>query len=92
MLDELKKFNDFLEGVPRSITVFFKAAFKSGEELVQSYVDAVCTWAAWRVNITIEIARQWLIKALWKKYGKALKLLAAGQIVKKFFQNPLKII
>ena len=92
MLDELKKFNDFLEGVPLSVTKFFKATFKSGEEFAQSYVDAVCRWAAWRVNKTIEVMRQWLIRALWKKYGSALSLLAAGQKVKKAITNPIKFI
>ena len=92
MLDELKRFNDFLEGVPLSMTRFFKVAFKSGEELAQSYVDAVCKWAAWKVNISVERVRQWIIKILWQKYGSALGLLAAGQKVKQVLTDPTKIL
>ena len=92
MLEYLNKINNFLEGVPLSVTKFFRTAFKSSEELVQSYVDSVCRWAAWRVNISVEWVRQKVIIALWEQYSRYLVLLQAGAIVQKFMQNPLKAI
>ena len=92
MLEELKNFNDFLEGVPLSVTKFFKTFFKSSEELTQSYVDNVCRWMAWRVNITVETARQWLIGILWSKYGSALGLIAAGEKVRNALSDPIGAI
>ena len=89
MLEFLSKVNNFLEGVPLSVTKFFKSAFKSGEELVQSYVDSVCRWTAWRVNITIERLRQKVIIALWEQYSRYLILLRAGQIIQNFIRDPL---
>lgn len=92
MLDFLKKVNDFLEEVPSSVTKFFKAAFKSGEEFVQDEVDSICRWVAWQVNINIERLRQKVIKALWEQYSKYLVMLKAASVVKRFLTNPIKAI
>lgn len=92
MLDFLHKVNDFLEEVPLSVTKFFKAAFKSGEEFIQEEVDAICRWVAWQVNINIERLRQKVIIALWEQYSKYLVLLKAAAVVKRFFTNPIEAI
>ena len=92
MLEYLQKVNDFLEQVPLSVTKFFKQAFKAGEELVQEYVDAVCRWVAWQVNINIERVRQKVIRALWQQYSKYLVMLQAAQVIKKFLSDPIGTI
>ena len=92
MLEYLTKVNDFLERVPLSVTKFFKNAFKAGEEIVQEYVDVVCRWVAWQVNINIERVRQKVIRALWQQYGKYLIMLQAAQIIKEFLHDPIGTI
>jgi hypothetical protein len=88
-LDWLVKVNDFLEQVPDSILKYFKALSKSGEELTQTYVDTVCRWLAWKVNIMVERKRQQVINTLYNQYGGYLTLFAGVDVVKQAL-NPLK--
>lgn len=87
-LDWLVKINDFLETVPENVLKYFKALTRSGEELTQSYVDVVCRWLAWKVNIMVERKRQQVIKTLSEQYGGYLSLVAGVNVVKQAF-NPL---
>lgn len=88
-LDWLVKINDFLEGVPKSVISYFNALTKSGEELVQSQVDATCAWLAWKVNIMVERKRQQVIKTLYEQYGGYLSMFAGISAVTQAL-NPLK--
>ena len=88
-LDWLVKINDFLEEVPGSVLKYLKAFTKSGEELTQSYVDTVCRWLAWKVNLMVERKRQQVIKTLYDQYGGYLSMFAGVSAVKQAL-NPLK--
>ena len=88
-LSWLTKVNDFLEGVPNSVNLYFKALTKSGETLSQSYVDVVCRWLAWRVNLTVERIRQRVIKALWEQYGGYLVMAQAANVIKRAVTDPI---
>jgi hypothetical protein len=88
-LDYLKSFNDFLEQVPVNASNFFKATFKAGEEYTQTYVDTVCRWMAWKININVERLRQKTIKMLSEQYGAALGVVQALNVVKNAAMNPL---
>ena len=88
-LDYLKSFNDFLEQVPMNARTFFNATFKAGEEYSQSYVDIVCRWLAWKININVERLRQKTIKMLSEQYGAALGVVQALNVVKTAATNPL---
>ena len=88
-LDWLVKVNDFLESVPESVTTYFKALTKSGENLVQSQVDIICAWLAWKVNIMVERKRQQVVQTLYEQYGGYLSMFAGINLVKQAL-NPLK--
>ena len=87
-LDWLVKVNDFLEQVPAGVLTYFKALSKSGEELVQTQVDYICSWLAWKVNIMVERKRQQVIKTLQEQYGGYLALMSGVSLVKQAL-NPL---
>ena len=88
-LDWLVKVNDVLEGIPSSIIKYFRALTQSGEKLTQSYVDIVCRWLAWRVNITVERIRQRVIRTLWEQYGKYLAMMQCVNTVQKVVSDPI---
>lgn len=88
-LDWLVKINDFLEEVPGNVSSYFKALSKSGEELVQSQVDIICAWLAWKVNIMVERKRQQVVQTLNEQYGGYLQLFGGISAAKQAL-NPLK--
>ena len=91
-LDWLVKVNDFLEGVPNSVITYFNALTKSGEELTQSYVDTVCAWLAWKVNIMVETKRQQVVQTLYEQYGGYLQMFSAVNTVKNAISDPIGAI
>lgn len=91
-LDWLVKVNDFLEQVPNSVLTYFRALSKSGEVLVQTQVDVICAWLAWKVNIMVERKRQQVIKTLQEQYGGYLAMMSAVTVVKQVLSDPLGAI
>lgn len=91
-LDWLVKVNDFLESVPGSVLAYFKALSKSGEALVQSQVDIICAWLAWKVNLMVERKRQQVVQTLYEQYGGYLQMFSGVGIVKNAVSDPLGAI
>jgi hypothetical protein len=77
-LEFLKTTNYWLENVPLRIIAAFENFIGSGERAVQSRVDIICAWLAWKVNIAIERKRQAVLRILYGQYEKT----AAGQVMK----------
>lgn len=88
-LDFLVKFNDFLEQVPGVALSFFDRTFKAGQTTSQSYVDVVCRYVSWKINIMIERARQKVLKSLCDQYGWFLKVVSAINVGKNVVSNPI---
>ena len=89
--DFLKTTNDWLEKVPMTVVTAFDNFMGTGEKLLQSKVDAICTWLAWKVNIAIERKRQAIIKTLYEQYkttagGRVMKTAVA---IKEFASDPV---
>lgn len=91
-LDWLVKVNDFLETVPGSVLTYFKALTKSGEALVQSQVDIICAWLAWKVNIMVERKRQQVVQTLYEQYGGYLQMFAGVSLVQNALSDPIGAI
>ena len=91
-LDWLVKVNDFLEQVPEGISKYFKALSKSSEALVQTQVDIICAWLAWKVNIMVERKRQQVVQTLSEQYGGYLQMFAAVNVVKQAVSDPIGAI
>ena len=88
-LDFLIKFNDFLEQVPTVTLKFFDRTFKAGQTTSQEYVDIVCRYVAWKVNIMIERARQKVLKSLNDQYGWIMKVTSAINTGKNVISDPI---
>ena len=88
-LQWLTKVNDFLEQVPSGIQAYFDAIIDMGENMVQSQVDAVCRYAAWRVNIMVERARQRVLKGLYNQNKIVKGIIDTINLGKRFMQDPL---
>ena len=91
-LDWLVKVNDCLEEIPESVTDFYNSFIKNAKNLSQEYVDKVCTWMAWWVNVTVERLRQKVIKTLIDQYSSYFVVLKWVQAIKEAMKNPLKAI
>ena len=88
-LDFLIKFNDFLEQVPTVVLSFFERTFKAGQTTSQSYVDLVCRYVSWKINLMIERARQKVLKSLCDQYGWIGKVASAVNVGKQVVSNPI---
>jgi hypothetical protein len=77
-LEFLKTTNYWLENVPLRIIAAFENFIGDGERAIQSRVDIICAWLAWKVNIAIERKRQAVLRILYGQYEKT----AAGQVMK----------
>ena len=88
-LDFLVKFNDFLEQVPVMVLNFFDRTFKAGQTTSQSYVDLVCRWVSWKVNLMIERARQRVLKTLCDQYSGVLTVMKVINAGKNVVSNPI---
>lgn len=89
MANWLKSINDFLEQVPESTTTAFNHIFKKGEEYTQDFVDSVCTWLAWSVNVNVERMRQRVIKYLADHYKGTLQVAAGVNVIKNAVTDPI---
>ena len=89
ILQYLRDFNKFLEGVPTTIANFFDRVFKAEAGLTQKAVDMICEWAAWKVNIMVEAKRQEFVKALHEQNSWVDKILTPIRVVKKISEDPL---
>ena len=88
-LDFLIKFNDFLEQVPMVTLNFFDRTFKAGQTTSQEYVDLVCRYVSWKINLMIERARQKVLKSLNDQYGWIMKIMTAVNVGKNVVTNPI---
>lgn len=91
-LDWLVKVNDCLEEIPESVNDFYNSFIKNAKDLSQEYVDKVCAWMAWWVNITVERLRQKVIKTLMNQYSSYFKALKWVQVIQDVMRNPIKAI
>ena len=89
MANWLKSVNDFLEQVPASTITAFNHIFKKGEEYTQDFVDSVCIWLAWSVNVNVERMRQRVIKYLADHYKGTLRVASAVNVVKNAVTDPI---
>lgn len=89
--DFLKIANDWLEEVPGRIITAFDNYIGNGEKAVQSKVDVVCEWLAWKVNIAVERKRQWLLKVLYEQYKSTAggRVMQMATVAQKFVKDPL---
>ena len=91
-LDWLVKVNDCLEEIPESVNDFYNSFIKSARELSQEYVDKVCTWMAWWVNITVERLRQKTINTLIDQYSSYFVVLKWVKVIRDVMKNPIKAL
>lgn len=87
----LKPVNDWLEGVPITVTNSLNNIVGSGEEIAQSQVDKACTWLSCKVNRSIERIRRGILRALHGIYESATNIGAgkAAKAISKFFSDPI---
>lgn len=92
--DFLTSLNDWLESVPLRTINAFENMIGDGEKAVQSKVDRICAWLAWKVNIAIEGMRQRLLKALYNTYKNTVvgKVMQIMNVIQNFVKNPLEAI
>lgn len=88
-MEWIKNFNSLLEQIPKNALDFFDKTFKKGEEYTQDYVDTVCRWLAWGININVERIRQGIIKKLAAQYSKATSVMAGVSVVKNALSDPI---
>lgn len=87
----LEDTNKWLEGVPKSMNESFESYIGNGKKVTQNKVDQICTWLAWKVNISIERERQRVLRALYHMYkttagGKVMQMASA---IKSFVSDPI---
>ena len=92
VLDWLKEANNTLEQVPNGILIYFDAITQLGERATQSFVDGVCRYAAWMVNITVERIRQKVLKGLYDQNSLVRKVINVINVGKQVIQDPLGAI
>lgn len=88
-MEWLTNLNNMLEQIPKNALDFFDKTFKKGEEYTQDFVDAVCKWLAWSININVERIRQSIIKKLAKQYAGAMTVVAGVSVVKNALSDPI---
>lgn len=91
-LDWLVKVNDCLEEIPESVNDFYNSFIKSAKDLSQEYVDKVCRWMAWWVNITVERLRQSVINTLIDQYSSYFVVLKWVKAIRDAMRNPIKAL
>ena len=87
----LEDTNKWLEEIPGSMSKSIDAYVSNGKNISQSRVDVICTWLAWKVNISVERERQRVLKALYGMYkttagGKVMQMASA---IKSFVSDPI---
>ena len=92
ILGFLKTANAALEQIPGGILAYFDALAEMGENVSQSFVDAVCRYAAWLVNINIERIRQKVLKSVYEQNLFVRIIVDVIDIGKKVIQDPLGVI
>lgn len=92
--DFLKSANDYLETVPSRAINGFENAMSDGEHLVQSKVDVICAWFAWRINVSVETVRQAILKGLYGAYKSTVagQVMQCATMIKNFVSDPLGTI
>ena len=90
----LRYTNEWLEDMPTRINSAFNNFVGDGERTLQSKVDIICAWLAWKVNIAIERKRQAVIKILYDQYGTTVggKVMAVAGAVQNFVSDPIGAI
>ena len=91
-LDWLVQLNDCLEQIPKNVTAFFESLVKSGQNLTQAYVDKMCVWISWWVNISVERLRQKTIKTLKEQYGNHIMVVKCANTLGKAIRHPLETL
>ena len=91
-LDWLKQANATLEQIPDGILAYFDAIVQLGEKATQSFVDGVCEYAAWMVNISVERLRQKILKGLYEQNKLVQVISNIINIGKNVIQDPLGTI
>ena len=89
-LDWLKKTNKFLEGVPQGIIDYFNNL--NDMNLIQEQVDAICEYAAWKVNLSVEKVRQQVIRVLRRQCKQVKDILKFMKKLKDAIANPIAAI
>ena len=92
VLDWLKKANATLEQLPNGILAYFDAIAQMGERATQAFVDGICRYAAWLINITVERIRQAILKGLYEQFILVRIIADAIDLGKKVIQDPLGTI
>ena len=92
VLDWLKKANATLEQLPNGILAYFDAIAQMGERATQAFVDGICRYAAWLINITVERIRQAILKGLYEQFILVRVIADAIDLGKKVIQDPLGTI
>lgn len=92
ILGFLKTANAALERIPGGILNYFDALADMGENISQAFVDSVCRYAAWLVNINIERIRQKVLKALYEQNIVVRVIVDILEIAKEVIMNPLEAI
>lgn len=90
-LDFLDDTNDWLEDVPVRLVAAYNNFIGDGENLVQSKVDVICEWLAWKVNIAVERKRQAILRVLYDQYQTTVggKVMKAASAIQNFMNDPL---
>lgn len=89
VLDWLKNANAVLEQIPDGILAYFNAIVQMGERATQAFVDGICEYASWMVNITVERIRQRILKGLYEQ-SVVVKIIADSMnIGKKVISDPI---
>ena len=92
VLDWLKNANATLEQLPNGILSYFDAIAQLGEKASQTFVDGICEYAAWMVNITVERIRQRILEGLYEQNTVVRVITDTINIGKKVIQDPLGTI
>ena len=66
ILGFLQTANAAREAIPGGILAYFDALMSMGENVSQTFVDAVCRYAAWMVNVSVERIRQKVLKSVYE--------------------------
>jgi hypothetical protein len=90
-LDFLITTNEWLEDMPIRIVMAFDNFVGSGENAIQSKVDVICAWLAWKVNVAVERKRQAILRILHEQYQKTVggKVMRMAQAIQSFVNDPI---
>lgn len=92
ILGFLKTANAALEQIPGGILAYFDTLAEMGENVSQAFVDSLCRYAAWMVNISIERIRQKVLKSVYEQNLMVRIIVDVIDIGKKVIQDPLGVI